>query len=71
MPGRSSGPPDSGLAAQGDVEMECVLQWLDDLDDLIIRLPLILQSSHTQRLLSLVFFCALGGIASFLLALPA
>ncbi|MDH3840336.1 MAG: hypothetical protein OES78_05680 [Chromatiales bacterium] len=50
--------------------MECVLQWLDDLDDLIIRLPLILQSSHTQRLLSLVFFCALGGIASILLALP-
>jgi hypothetical protein len=50
--------------------MECVLQWLDDLDDLIIRLPVILQSSHTQRLLSLVFFCGLGGIASFLLALP-
>jgi hypothetical protein len=49
--------------------MECVLQWLDDLDDLVIRVPLVLQSSHAQRLLSWIFFLALGAAAGLVLAL--
>ncbi len=49
--------------------MECVLQWLDDLDDLLIRVPVVLQSSHAQRLLTWTFFLALGAAAGFVLAL--
>ncbi len=50
--------------------MECVLQWLDDLDDFVIRVPVVLQSSHAQRLLTWIFFLALGAAAGFVLALP-
>jgi hypothetical protein len=48
--------------------MERVLLWLDDLDDLVIRVPVVLQSSHAHRILTLVFFVTLGAFASVLFA---
>ena len=43
--------------------MEIILQWLDDVDDWLVRLPLALQSSHTQRVLSILLMLALAGLA--------
>ncbi len=48
--------------------MERLLLWLDDLDDLIIRVPVVLQSSHAHRLMTLIFFATLAALASVLFA---
>lgn len=43
--------------------MERVLQFLDDLDDLVIRLPSMLQSSHAQRVCSYLLLGTLATLA--------
>lgn len=50
--------------------MERLLQWLDDVDDLLVRLPHVLHSPHAQRLLTLAFFLLLGGLSGLAVFVP-